>query len=205
MVLLFIIAVLVVSQVVMYRLEGGLKVADGYAEPPLSTVFHAKFSEPLAATDNRGLSHLGIVERWFYWRALRKFPTLDHCLTSPAKDNADAFDFNWKSMRASEQAQLCLHHMSVRLKDPVQIAGWLRGQGFNTGPIAESINKGIFGVYGIWNTSNNNNVDPFSIFSTFRLYVGRLITSNGIYVEITIDEISEYTIDINVRYQAEYI
>lgn len=189
LVLLFVVAVLVVSQVVMYRLEGGLKVADSYADPPLSTVFHAIFFEPLAATEKRDPSPFNIAERWFYWRALRKFPTLEYCLISPATDDADAFDFNWKAIRTSEQASLCLHHMSVRLKDPVQIRDWLRGQGFDVRLVSGSIDDGYIAVSGHWNRNLNQKRDPFSLFSIYYAdSFDPILSKDSVSINISIDK-----------------
>lgn len=198
------VLIFVLSQIVLYWWEGGIRVADSYADPPLSEIFHARFREPLAETSKRSLSHLPILKRWSYWRALRKFPTLEYCLKSPRADNDSGFDFDWKAMRTSEQAQLCLHHVSVKLAVPAEIVAWLNKEGFAAEAYYSS-GKMSPQVDAKWRVASSQKYHPFGVISWMQInMLDPFRTGDPINVSIDFQSAQVAPIAIKIWFDAQF-
>ncbi len=173
--LLAVIAVFIVFasfQALLYWLEGGLEVADKYAKPPLSQVFHFG-GMPISKArhykttlrNGRSIYRMSIFDKWIYWRGIRKFPTLKHCLKPDGQESLDINQFNWSAMRTNPQAQVCLHHISAKIADPEQMVVWLNKQGFRV----ELYHNISVWVAGDWNGTVDHPRYPFSTFSEMGL------------------------------------
>ncbi len=164
-------------QYVMYHRENGVFVADKYTDPPMSKrIYHIE--KPLAeavgatkggswATGEGSIPYMSTFEKWSYWNALRKFPTLESCLINSNADELDILKLNWNALRTKKQAMVCFHHIAHHLKRPEKVADWLRLKGFEV-MVWENLNISYLGegtstgVNGRWVPEGET---PFSLFS----------------------------------------
>ncbi|MFP1631711.1 hypothetical protein ACLB6G_08250 [Zhengella sp. ZM62] len=161
----------VLSQAVPYVVTGGLHVADKPGQAPLSESFHG----PLHMTLAQGWQDYFLLEKWLTWRALRKFPTLESCLTPDGRNPVNMTRFNWTALRTETQAYLCLHHAAAHLRDPQAIKEWLTGEGFRISSVTKKEQSWpphhVISIRGYLNVPLLFflNPEPFSPFSFFLL------------------------------------
>ncbi len=161
-------------QALLYRLEGGLRVVDEQTNPPLSEAYF-RYYRPLI----ENVDKFNFYEKWSYWRAMRKFPTIKECLKPEGQDDLDMNAFNWKSMRSDAQAEICLHHVSVQLGDLDKLAAWLEGQGYR---VLRSSGTNT-GLEAIWSHDRHGTYSPFSKFSRWVLGEISPFVTGGINIQ----------------------
>ena len=103
------------------------------------------------------------TEKWAYWNAIRKFPTLEKCLLPEGQKTLDVPKFNWSSMRTNTQVEVCLFHLAAKLKNPKEIMAWAEGQGFSTDLSQGPRGSGILAV---WQRTGETIDSPYAFFST---------------------------------------
>jgi hypothetical protein len=87
-----------------------------------------KYRSPIAFRKSK--SQLFFLDKWIYWHALRKFPTLKYYLKKSDQKNLDVNQFDWTSIRTEAQTQVCFHHNFVALGEPKKVAEWFQAAGF---------------------------------------------------------------------------
>ena len=175
-VILLILTILGGHQYFIYQREGGVFVADKYTEPQLSkqiyfrgrTLAKAATSTQLGGPTGTDLvSFMRWKEKWAYWNALRKFPTLQSCLSDGGDGANTLLNLNWNALRTNTQTELCLYHVGTALKTPEAIADWLSTQGFETN-IHRNVDPAFFDgenfvvIRGRWEASSGS---PYSLIS----------------------------------------
>lgn len=194
MIILIIIFVLCVSfQLILYWWEDGIKVADRQGDHPFSEQFHVN------GTPISNNTKLSFIEKWLYWRAMRKFPTLSYCLGSEGQTGLDLSYFNWKSLRNEAQAEVCLNHISSALGTPVLVAEWLQEQGFKSSSHKPSSTYGTI-VEAYWRKGENESLSPFSALSMWGIGELSPLVRSGVRISITYNETDGFVKYTQINY-----
>ncbi len=141
-----------------------------------------------------------IFDRWFYWRAFRKFPGLSSCETGSVQGatNSDS-KLKWKSMRTLAQIQVCMFHLSNSLDAPEMVAQRLQEEGFDV-IYREQSGFGGQGISAIWNKNKHDSLSPLSLMSVWGLTLISPFVSSGVEIQLLFDENGVTLTETKVRF-----
>ena len=143
------VAIYVAFQAFQYWYEGGVNRAHEQSVSKTNNVFFVR-GEPVNKQTN-----LDWWEKYFYWSALRQFPTFDDC-TIPGTDNK----FNWPAFTSDQKVQVCVHHLVYKLQTLEKITAWFESEGFRAHNLGFEKNHFNFG----WIIQNDGVQSPFENF-----------------------------------------
>lgn len=161
--LFVILAIYSLVQGFLYWKDDGVRVADSFTTPPLSQQFYVLFS-PIS------VKKMDWYDKWSYWRAIKKFPTPDSCLKTDNQTGFSASEFDWDSIQNGYQTEVCLHHVSVKLADPVVIVEWLKSEGFDMYLLNTEGSDRIH-LSGNWSVDRTGKLHPFKFFPSYGISV----------------------------------
>ena len=107
-------------------------------------------------------------------------------------------------MRTSEQAQVCLHHISVKLAEPEEIAAWLSREGF-AAEVYYPSRKTRPQVYAKWRVASNQKRHPFGVLSGMQIdMMDPFRSGDPINVAIDLQDTQIAPIAIKVWFDAQF-